>query len=306
MKSAQVKLTFEIKESAILLRDAIRQYGISKKALTSIKYEGGMILVNDEEKTVRHALKQGDIVTIIFPIEKKSDGLIAQKGTFPILYEDDHLLILSKEAGMSTIPSREHPKGTIANFIAGYLEENEVTSTVHIVTRLDKDTSGIMCVAKHRHAHHLLSEMQKMGEINRTYEAIVQGFVEKDTFIIDAPIGRKDGSIIERIISTEGKHAKTSVQVLKRFVLDEEQLTHVRLHLHTGRTHQIRVHMMSIGHPLIGDDLYGGSLKLINRQALHARELQLLHPFSKELLRINSPFPKDMDEILRLHSTNET
>lgn len=303
MNKHSITLTFEIKEPQLLLRDAIKQYGISKKALTSIKYEGGTILVNGEEKTVRHVLTVGDKVTITFPEEKKSEGLIAEKGEFSILFEDEHLLIFSKEAGLSTIPSREHPHGTVANFVAGYLEENGLTSTVHIVTRLDKDTSGVICVAKHRHAHHLLSEMQKAGSISRDYEAIVHGFIKEDSFEIDAPIGRKNGSIIERFISPEGKYAKTSVQVLNRFHLQGEPLTHVRLQLHTGRTHQIRVHMMSIGHPLIGDDLYGGSLKLIQRQALHARELKLKHPFSGESLKIISPFPTDMKNIIPLKAT---
>ena len=261
------------------------------------------LLVNGEEKTVRHILTVGDKVTIIFPEEKKSEGLIAEKGEFPILFEDEHLLIFSKEAGLSTIPSREHPHGTVANFVAGYLAENGLTSTVHIVTRLDKDTSGVICVAKHRHAHHLLSEMQKAGTISRDYEAIVHGFIKEDSFVIDAPIGRKDGSIIERFITPEGKYAKTSVQVLNRFHLQGEPLTHVRLQLHTGRTHQIRVHMMSIGHPLIGDDLYGGSLKFISRQALHARELNLKHPFTGEPLKIISPFPTDMEDIIPSKTT---
>lgn len=303
MSYQPITLTFDIKESPLLLRDAIKQYGISKKALTSIKYEGGTILVNGEEKTVRHILTVGDKVTIIFPNEKKSEGLIAEKGEFSILFEDDHLLIFTKEAGLSTIPSREHPNGTVANFVAGYFEENGLSSTVHIVTRLDKDTSGVICVAKHRHAHHLLSEMQKAGTISRDYEAIVHGFIKEDSFDIEAPIGRKDGSIIERFISPDGKYAKTSVQVLNRFHLHGEPLTHVRLKLHTGRTHQIRVHMMSIGHPLIGDDLYGGSLKFISRQALHARELKLKHPFSGESLMIKSPFPSDMENIISSTAT---
>ncbi|TQR17570.1 RluA family pseudouridine synthase [Psychrobacillus soli] len=303
MNKHSITLSFDINEPHLLLRDAIKQYGISKKALTSIKYEGGTILVNGEEKTVRHILTVGDKVTIIFPQEKKSEGLIAETGEFTILFEDEHVLIFTKEAGLSTIPSREHPSGTIANFVAGYLEESGLSATVHIVTRLDKDTSGVICVAKHRHAHHLLSEMQKAGTISRNYEAIVHGFVKEDTFVIDAPIGRKDGSIIERFISPEGKYAKTSVQVLNRFHLQGEELTHVRLKLHTGRTHQIRVHMMSIGHPLIGDDLYGGSLKFIARQALHARELKFKHPFSGETLKITSPFPTDMEDIIPSEAT---
>ncbi|QUG40871.1 RluA family pseudouridine synthase [Psychrobacillus sp. INOP01] len=298
MKDELIQLTFQINESQQLLRDAIRQYGISKKALTSIKYEGGKITVNGEEKTVRHRLDVGDTVMITFPPEKKSDGLIPQQVDFPILMEDDHLLILTKVAGVSTIPSREHPTGTLANFIAGYMEKSGLSSTVHIVTRLDKDTSGIICVAKHRHAHHLLSEMQKLGQISRTYEAFVHGHIGQDDFLIDAPIGRKNGSIIERVIDSEGKQAKTSVQVLTRFEKLGEKLTHVRLHLHTGRTHQIRVHMMSIGHPLIGDDLYGGDLQLIERQALHARELTLVHPFTKENIHLVAPFPQDMKSLI--------
>ncbi|MDF2065728.1 RluA family pseudouridine synthase [Bacillus sp. Cr_A10] len=298
MKNTKLTLTFTMKEDHILLRDAIRKYGISKKALTSIKYEGGKILVNGEEKTVRHELKVGDVVPLIFPEEKKSEGLIPEIGDFPILFEDDHILIILKEAGISTIPSREHPNGTIANKVAGYYHSKGIASTVHIVTRLDKDTSGIICIAKHRHAHHLLSEMQKIGSIYRTYEAIVHGHVMEDSFTIEAPIGRKNGSIIERIITSEGKYAKTTVQVIKRFTFQEENITHVRLNLHTGRTHQIRVHMMSIGHPLIGDDLYGGSRFLIDRQALHAKSIKLIHPFTKENLLIEAPFPKDMYQIL--------
>lgn len=294
----QIQLSFTNEEDAVLLREAIKKYGISKKALTSIKYDGGMILVNGEEKTVRHTLHLGDVVTIIFPDEKKSEGLIAEKGNFSILYEDDHLLILIKNAGISTIPSREHPRGTIANQVAGYLKESGIASTVHIVTRLDKDTSGIICIAKHRHAHHLLSEMQKNGEISRSYEAFVHGHVKENHFTIEAPIARKNGSIIERIISPEGKYAKTSVQVLNRFTVQGEAVSHVRLKLHTGRTHQIRVHMMSVGHPLIGDDLYGGSLLLMERQALHAKALTLQHPFSKETVHIEAEFPSDMASIL--------
>ena len=298
MKEELIQLTFQINEPKQLLRDAIRQYGISKKALTSIKYEGGKITVNGAEKTVRHRLDVGDTVMITFPPEKKSNGLIPQQVVFPILMEDDHLLILTKVPGVSTIPSREHPTGTMANFIAGYIEKSGLSSTVHIVTRLDKDTSGIICVAKHRHAHHLLSEMQKLGQISRTYEAFVHGHLRQDEFLIDAPIGRKNGSIIERVIDSGGKQAKTSVQVLTRFEKFGKKLTHVRLQLHTGRTHQIRVHMMSIGHPLIGDDLYGGDLQFIGRQALHARELTLMHPFTHENIHLVAPFPQDMKALI--------
>ncbi len=297
MSSKSIQLSFKTKES-MPLRDAIRNYGISKKALTSIKFEGGSILVNGEEKTVRHIVKEGDQVTINFPEEKKSEGLIPEKMNFPILFEDEHILIILKEAGISTIPSKEHPTGTVANGIAGYLEACKLPATVHIVTRLDKDTSGVICVAKHRHAHHLFSEMQKNDLIIKTYEALVHGHIAEDAFVIEAPIGRKSTSIIERLVTSEGKYARTSGHVLGRLTIGQEKFTHVSLTLHTGRTHQIRVHMAHIGHPLLGDDLYGGKLTIMNRQALHARKIEFIHPFTKQPLAITAEYSKDMNIIL--------
>ena len=291
-KRYQLQFTVEIEGQ--LLREAIAAWGISKRALTAIKFDGGALLVNGEEKNVRHKLQMGDVVTILFPLEEVSDGLTAQNGPLTIVYEDEAVLVLDKPAYMSTIPSREHPSGSMANFLRGYFEQQQLASTVHIVTRLDRDTSGLMLIAKHRHIHHLMSEQQKEGMLHREYEALVEGVLEKDQQSIIVPIGRKETSIIEREVRADGQFAHTDVLVLSR----GETISHIRLKLHTGRTHQIRVHMASIGHPLVGDELYGGSRMLLDRQALHCRFLQFKHPLTGKMMEFESPLPEQFIKIL--------
>lgn len=279
-----------------LLREAIQKYGISKRALTSIKFDGGEITVNGREENVRFMLNVGDIVSIKFPLEQASEGLVAQQGELDIVYEDDAVLVINKPAHMSSIPSREHPTGSVANFVLGYFEARNIQSTIHIVTRLDRDTSGLMCIAKHRHMHHLMSEMQKEGAIHRTYEAIAHGEVATQSVI--APIGRKADSIIEREVRADGQFAHTDIQLLSTFSVENEMYSHIRLKLYTGRTHQIRVHLSHLGHPLVGDELYGGSRKLVQRQALHCAQLRFQHPVTSEILEFELPLAEDLLQVL--------
>ena len=290
-------VTFIAKKQGQLLREAIADFGISKRALTAIKFDGGEILVNGREQNARHILQAGDEITVKFPKEQISGGLIAQEGPLDIVFEDEALLVLDKPAYMSTIPSREHPDGSMANFIAGYFSRQDIASTVHVVTRLDRDTSGLLCIAKHRHIHHLAGLMQRERAIHREYEAIVHGHVEPQSII--APIGRKDSSIIEREVREDGQYAHTDVSVLKQLMINGSPYSYIRLKLHTGRTHQIRVHMAHIGHPLAGDELYGGSRELIKRQALHCVKLQLMHPVTGKMLIFESILPPDMRKIMK-------
>lgn len=293
------KLQFLAENDDQLLREAISKYGISKRGLTSIKYSGGALLVNGEERTVRHILNKGDVITIVFPPEEFSEGLIVEHGDLRIIYEDAALLILDKPPFLNTIPSRESPTGSLANFICGYFKKQGIHSTVHIVTRLDRDTSGIVCIAKHSHIHHLMGLQQKRNMINKQYEAIVHGHVKEDEQTIVAPIGRKDTSIIEREVRPDGQFSQTSVLVLQRgFTRSHEPITHVRLKLHTGRTHQIRVHMAHIGHPLVGDELYGGSRELYNRQALHCVLLEMDHPLTGQKLHFTSELLESMRNLM--------
>lgn len=277
-----------------LLREFLKQQDISKAALTDIKFKGGKITVNDLEVTVRERLKLGDQVTVTFPPEVPSVGLIAENLPLQIIFEDEFLLVVVKPASMNTIPSKEHPQGSLANALAGYYKKSRLAATIHIVTRLDRDTSGLVLVAKHRHIHHLLSERQKQGNVKRKYQAIAEGIVTSDEGRIEAPIGRKDTSIMEREVREDGQYACTDYRVLAR--LDAH--TFLELQLHTGRTHQIRVHMAYIGHPLAGDDMYGGSRDKLSRQALHCCSLTFTHPVTKEKMRFFEELPEDLARFL--------
>lgn len=285
------QLTWQVEErqSGMLLREFLKERQISKAALADIKFKGGCIRVNGSEETVRYLLKHGDIVNVQFPIEQASEGLLPENLPLEVVYEDDYLLVINKPPFTNTIPSREHPTGSIANRVAGYYSKKGIASTVHVVTRLDRDTSGLMLIAKHRHVHHLFSEQQKQGRVSRTYEAFVHGHLDSEG-MIEAPIGRSSTSIIEREVREDGQYACTLYKSLAVY----ERLSHVELQLLTGRTHQIRVHMAHLGHPLLGDDLYGGSLELLDRQALHCKQLTFRHPFTEETLTFHAGLLKDM------------
>ncbi len=280
--------------TGLLIKEFLKKEEISHTALTDIKFKGGSILVNGEEVNVRYKLRAGDVLRVIFPAEIPSEGVTGENIPLTILYEDEFLLVVNKPAGMNTIPSREHPNNSLANALVGYYQRVRLQATSHIVTRLDRDTSGIVLIAKHRHVHHLFSKMQQNGQVKRTYEAFASGSIDPNIGIIEEPIGRKDDSIIEREVRNDGQYACTHYQVIKRY----SRFTHLELQLETGRTHQIRVHMSYLGNPLLGDDLYGGDKALIDRQALHCKKIKFTHPFLKEEMTFTAPLPLDMSAIL--------
>ncbi|MGJ7919603.1 RluA family pseudouridine synthase [Neobacillus sp. LXY-4] len=282
-------------QAGMLIKDFLKEHEISKTALTDIKFKGGNILINGEKVNVRYRLDSGDILKVIFPKEEPSEGIVAEEIPLSILYEDSYVMVVNKPAEMSTIPSREHPTGSLANALIGYYQSIGVAATAHIVTRLDRDTSGLVLIAKHRHVHHLLSQQQQKGGVKRTYEAFASGNIANDTGTIKQPIARKKDSIIEREVHPDGQYACTNYKVLHRGRI----FTHVELQLETGRTHQIRVHLSYLGHPLLGDDLYGGPIDLISRQALHCREVSFLHPFLRRECHFKAPLPEDMRCLLK-------
>lgn len=283
-----------VEDEGKLLREFLHEIEISRTALTDIKFKGGKILINHDVVTVRYRLKKDDLLTVVFPPEEPSNGMVPENIPLHIVYEDDYVLVIDKQPNMATIPSREHPYGTLANALLYYYKEHGLMTTVHIVTRLDRDTSGLVLVAKHRHVHHLLSKQHQTKLVKRRYEAFVHGQLKQDAGSIHKPIGRKQDSIIERMVRDDGQAALTHFEVLRRY----QQFSHVSLQLETGRTHQIRVHMADFGHPLLGDDLYGGEKEFITRQALHSSELSFWHPFLKKELTFTSSLPNDMAELL--------
>ena len=293
MKDFQLEWQATKESEGRLLREFLFEQSVSKAALTDIKFNGGLIAVNGKEVTVRHLLREGDRVLVRFPQEQPSEGLAPEQLPLDIVYEDDYVLVINKAPYMNTIPSREHPAGSVANAVLGHYKKTGINSTFHVVTRLDRDTSGLLLIAKHRHIHYLLSEQQKQRRIKRTYEALVYGSVSGDG-VIEEPIGRKTTSIIEREVRSDGQYALTSYASLGGF----GRFSHVELNLGTGRTHQIRVHMSYIGHPLLGDSLYGGSRDDIGRQALHCKRLEFYHPISGERIVFRKAMPEDMKKLL--------
>ncbi|MFY4774363.1 RluA family pseudouridine synthase [Metabacillus sp. RGM 3146] len=293
----QFKLQWKIpgEEEGRLIRDFLKEKQISKRALTDIKFAGGDILLNDKHATVRQVLKEGDMLTVLFPEEAPSESMKAEDVPLEIIYEDEHCIVLNKQPGIPSIPSREHPGGTLANGLLHYFQCTGVSSTIHIVNRLDRDTSGLMLAAKHRFSHSLFSALQKQRKISRTYEAVAEGIIEEENRTIDAPIGRKGDSIIAREVRPDGQQAITHFDKIQSY----GNKTRVRLQLETGRTHQIRVHMQYIGHPLCGDTLYGGSLAEIKRHALHSSILTFWHPFYEKKLFFTSGLPEDMKALLK-------
>lgn len=290
-------LTFEINEEdeGQLLRHYLREtVQLSARFIKKLTSKPGYLLINDKHVTVRYIVQTGDVLHINIPDETRSEAVQPEDIPLQIVYEDDWLLVLQKEAGMPSIPSQIHPSGTVANGLLAYYDQYNLPYTIHIVTRLDKDTSGLMLVAKHQYSHSLLSQMQKEKQIYRYYEAIVEGIVQKDTHTIQKRIRRKPTSIIEREVHESGQEAITHFRVLKRYT----EYTYISVRLETGRTHQIRVHFSHEGHPLVGDELYGGSTERLDRQALHCAKLQLKHPLTNELLTFQASVPNEWHTLL--------
>lgn len=285
-------------EANTLLREFLLQKQISRTALTDIKYHGGKLLVNNTETTVRYSLKANDRVTVQFPPEQENLQIERQAIPLSIRYEDAFFLIVEKPAGMSTIPSREHPNDTLANGIAHHYAKTGHNSAIHCVTRLDYDTSGLVLIAKHRHIHHLFSLAQQKNDITKEYLAIIEGTLIPPKGCINQPIARTDDSIIKREIRPDGQMASTRYHTETVINKDQHTYSLLRLQLLTGRTHQIRVHMAWMGHPLLGDTLYGGDDTQIQRQALHCTRLQFAHPITGKSLQFESPLPQELQTIL--------
>ncbi|MEC3630223.1 RluA family pseudouridine synthase [Bacillus velezensis] len=236
-------------------------------------------------------LKTGDRLFIDLQ-EKTGSSVIPEYGEPDILFEDSHMLIANKPAGMPTHPNEEGQTGTLSNLIAYHFQINGEQAKVRHVHRLDRDTSGAVVFAKHRLAHAILDRQLETKTLKRTYIAAAEGKVTPKKGTVDSPIGRDRSHSVRRRVSPGGQAAVTHYKV--KGYHPGAQLTLAELELETGRTHQIRVHMASIGHPLAGDDLYGGSRALFHRQALHAKKVSVVHPISGEEIVAKAPMPADL------------
>lgn len=267
----------------------LTQQQLSKKAVIALKHRGGKFYVNGEVRTTRWQLDNKDLVTVIFPDEIASDTLKLIKMNLNIVYEDEFLLVVDKKEGMPVIPTGSHEQA-LANGILAYYKEIGLKSTVHFVNRLDKGTSGLLIVAKYRHIHHLMTA--DFAHIKRRYYALVAGMLD-GAGVVEAPIFRPEMTSIKRIVHEKGQHAVTHYEVVKRLPTS----TLVKCTLETGRTHQIRVHMAHLSHPILKDSIYGDGLEE-EQQLLHSYFLEFTHPITHKKLCFESGIP-DRFEIKR-------
>ena len=268
-----------------------RHLGLSGTVVRRIKWLEDGILVDGNRVNTRFCPAAGQVLSVRLSDPQRNSGIVPAPGPLDIVYEDEDLIVLNKAAGVSVHPGPGHFDDTLGNFLVYYYESSGQEADFHPVHRLDRGTSGLLVAAKHPHAQEVLKNQLHTEHFRRVYLAVCEGILEDWTGVIDAPLGPKPGSLMEQMVRPDGKPARTRYGVLRRW--GDRSL--VELELETGRTHQIRVHMAHIGHPLTGDFLYGTEDKaLIGRPALHSGYLSFLHPITKEKLQFSTPLPEDM------------
>lgn len=289
------ELTYIIKENdmntkPLTIHGFLKNHGYSHSMIVSLKKTRDGIRKNGIWARVYDSLQSGDTLQIHITENESSDHIIPRPLPFPVIYEDKDLLVINKPADMPIHPSQGNYENTLANAAAWYFRQQEESFVYRCINRLDRDTTGLLILAKHAYSAGLLSGMVASRLIRREYLAVVKGMPEI-CGIIDAPIGRKEGSTIERQIDfSTGDPARTHYERLAF----ESGYSLIRLQLETGRTHQIRVHMRYIGCPLPGDFLYCPDYTKIRRQALHSYRLSFPHPITGKSLSFTAPLPEDM------------
>lgn len=273
------------------------KFNISYSLLLKLK-KNNKILLNGTSTYLDKEIFNGDNITINIDFEEDNSNIVPTKMDLSILYEDEYLLIIDKSAGIPVHPSIIHFEDSLSNGVKYYFDTINLHKKIRPVNRLDRNTSGIVIFAKNEYIHDMLSKQMQNKQFKKEYIAICERIFEKKQDTINAPIARKIDSIIERCVSPNGDVAITHYSVLKEFCKNNEVFSEVLVNLETGRTHQIRVHMAYIGHPIVGDSLYGNESDLITRQALHAYKVEFIHPITNKKMEIQSVIPKDMGILL--------
>ena len=287
--------TITNKNKADTIGAFLRDAGYSRRILIELKQNPEQICLNGTPSWLNTPLQIGDTLTLFLPDEPVSSDIPPVNLPIDIVYEDEDLIILNKATGMPVHPSQGHYENTLANGIAWYYRNEESPFVFRAVNRLDRDTSGLVLLAKNPYSSCVLSDAVKDHTIHREYAAIVSGKTDASG-TIDLPIARKDGSTIERVLDPE--RGETAVTHYRTFAYNKNaDLSFIRLLLETGRTHQIRVHMKAIGHPLPGDFLYCPDYRFIDRQPLHSTYLSFSHPVTGEKLEFSAPLPGDMRKL---------
>lgn len=290
-----MELKYVVKKSDCSINQILKnEFNMSRRFILKLK-QNKCIFINGICVSINFQIHPNDVLIIKENFIEDSSGIVPNSNIFlSILFEDDYLLIVDKPAGISVHPSILHYEDSLSNGVKFYYQQIGLNKKIRPVNRLDKDTSGIVIFAKNEYVQECLIRQMNTNVFEKKYIAVLDGIVKKDFGSICAPIARKENSIIERCISEDGEISISHFKVLDKFT----NMSVVEYSLETGRTHQLRVHSNFIGHPIVGDSLYGKSCKLINRQALHAYYVSFVHPISKQQLVIKSNLPDDIKNLI--------
>lgn len=273
-----------------------RTLGLSGTVLRRVKWLPDGITLDGARVNVRVRAEAGQVLSVRLTDPARKSGLVPRQGPLDIVYEDRDLVVVNKAAGVSVHPGPGHYDDTLGNFLLYYYDTEGEPADFHPVHRLDRGTTGLIAVAKHPYAQERLKNALHTGGFRRQYLAVCDGVPDPAQGVIDAPLGPLEGSLMAQTVRPDGASARTRYRVLGTY----GPRALVELELDTGRTHQIRVHMASMGCPLTGDFLYGTEDRaLIPRPALHSARLELVHPVTGERLVFSAPLPEDMENLIK-------
>jgi len=258
------------------------------------------ILLNGKPAFLQKSLKLGDTLSLK-QLEDNSYGVVPEMGSVDILYEDKHMLVLDKPAYQLVHPAGQTANGTLANYLAYDLQQRNILAAIRPLHRLDRNTSGCIVFAKDAQSQNLLEQQLKAKTLERTYVALVKGVVEPEAGRIDAPIGKHPSRVNRRAVRENGDAAITDYKTIARY----EDASLLELQLLTGRTHQIRVHLAHIGHPILGDGMYGTRSGIIGRQALHAVSIAFTELETQKKMTVEAPLPEDFQEAVAFFARKE-
>lgn len=266
-----------------------KEFAISERLFLKLK-RNQKIFVNNQVALPNQVIHSDDCILVDLSFDEQSENIVPTQMDLNIVFEDDAMLIVNKSPNLPVHPSMAHFADSLSNGVQHYFMKNNIKTKIRPVNRLDKDTSGLVIFAKNEYVQENLSRQMQAHLFQKSYQAILVGNLAEKIGTIDAPISRKKGSIIEREVNVAGQKAITHYHLMKNF----KDYCLVEFQLETGRTHQIRVHSKYIGHPILGDTLYGKASEFISRQALHAYKIEFLHPATKQSMKFEISLPEDI------------
>lgn len=284
-------LVWSVEKEEVLKKVLIEEMGISLRMISELKSRRA-VNVNGTLRFNHEPVHVGEIITVDLGENRSEYGL--EEGVVDVIYEDEDIVAVNKSPFIVVHPTGTHLTGTLLNYMESWFRQNGILEKVRFISRLDRDTSGILLIAKNRYAHHRMSQAHQDMMMQKTYVALIEGKMEIKEGEINAPIGRRENDGIKREVMEDGQTAITKYKVLK----EGEKFSLVELTPVTGRTHQLRCHMAYIGYPLIGDSLYGGNMEYMNRQALHSVTLEFFSPRKEEKIYLKAELPQDMQELV--------